>query len=141
MEYAIGVLLALFVAGFAQTVGLDRGRAFYPTVLVVVASYYALFAVMGASGTALEIEIAVGAGFSLLAVFGFRRNMWVVAAAIAGHGVFDLFHRSLIENPGVPVWWPGFCAAADLILGGWVAVRLLSRSKELPAFLAGQSHR
>jgi hypothetical protein len=49
--------------------------------------------------------------------------MWLVAAAIAGHGVFDLFHHSLIENAGVPVWWPGFCATVDLILGIWLAIR------------------
>jgi hypothetical protein len=45
-------------------------------------------------------------------------------AGIAGHGVFDFVHHSFVENPGVPVWWPGFCATVDLILGGWLAIRL-----------------
>ncbi len=128
MEYLTGVILALALAAFATIIGLDRARAFYTTVLIVVASYYVLFAVMGASGRTVEIEIAVGMGFAFLAVLGFKRNMWLVAAAIAGHGVFDLFHRVLIENPGVPVWWPGFCATVDLILGGWLAVRLLGKT-------------
>lgn len=118
-------MLGLAVAGFATMVGLDRERSFYPTVLIVVASYYSLFAVMGASGRTLEIEIAVGVGFLLLAVLGFKRNMWLVAAALAGHGVFDLLHHWFIENPGMPVWWPGFCGSADLILGAWLAARLL----------------
>jgi hypothetical protein len=125
MEYLVGAILAFAVAGAARMIGLDRGRPFYPTVLIVVASYYALFAVMGASRTVLEIEIALGVGFSLLAVLGFKRNMWLVAVAIAGHGVFDLFHHLFIENTGVPVWWPGFCATVDLILGGWLAICLL----------------
>jgi|SRR5437868_8412107 len=124
MEYLIGVIVALAVAGLATLIGLDRDRAFYPTVLIVVASYYALFAVMGASTATLEIESAVGAGFLALALLGFKRSMWLVAAAIAGHGVFDFVHHSLIHNPGVPVWWPGFCATVDIILGGWLAVRL-----------------
>ena len=47
MGYAIGIVLALCVSVFARVVGLDRDRAFYPTVLVVIASYYVLFAVMG----------------------------------------------------------------------------------------------
>jgi hypothetical protein len=128
MEYLAGVILALVLAGSATMIGLDRGRSFYPTVLIVVASYYALFAVIGATGTVLEIEIAIGVGFSLLAVLGFKRNMWLVAAAIAGHGIFDLLHHLFIENPGVPVWWPGFCAAVDLILGGWLAVCLVKRT-------------
>src|SRR5438045_2110157 len=114
MEYVVGILLAFAVAGAARIIGFDRERAFYPTVLIVVASYYVLFAVMGASSTILGIEIAVGLGFSALAVLGFKRNMWLVAAAIAGHGCFDLVHRLLIENRGVPVWWTGFCAAVDL---------------------------
>ena len=120
MEYLVGVILALAVAGLATLIGLDRERSFYPTVLIVVASYYALFAVMGASISALEIESAFGAVFLALALLGFKRNMWLVAAAIAGHGVFDFAHDSLVDNPGVPVWWPGFCATVDLILGaGW----------------------
>ena len=128
MEYLIGIILALAVAGAARLIGLDRGRSFYPTVLIVVASYYALFAVMGASRTILEIEIVTGLGFSVLAVLGFKRNMWLVAGAIAGHGVFDLVHHLFIENPGVPFWWPGFCAVVDLVLGAWLAASLLKHS-------------
>jgi hypothetical protein len=131
VEYLIGVILALALAGAARIIGLDRGRSFYPTVLIVVASYYALFAVMGASRTILEIEIVIGVGFSLLAVLGFKRNMWLVAVAIAGHGVFDLLHHLFIENRGVPFWWPGFCAAVDLVLGAWLAACLLKQT-ELP---------
>jgi hypothetical protein len=47
MEYLIGVILTLAVVVFAAVVGFDRDGAFYPTVLIVIASYYALFAVMG----------------------------------------------------------------------------------------------
>ncbi len=104
MEYLVGVILALAVAGLAVVTGLDRERAFYPTVLIVIAAYYVLFAAMGASTGTLAIEIAVGVGFLALALFGFKRSMRLVAAAIAGHGVFDVFHHLLIDNPGVPVW-------------------------------------
>jgi hypothetical protein len=43
--------------------GLDRDRAFYPTVAMVVASYYCLFAVIGASPRALVLESLVAAVF------------------------------------------------------------------------------
>jgi len=46
MEYLIGLFLSLAVAGLIWMVGLDRDRGFYPTVLIVIASYYVLFAVM-----------------------------------------------------------------------------------------------
>jgi hypothetical protein len=124
MEYLIGLLLSLAVAGLVAITGLERDRALYPTVLIINASYYVLFAVMGASGRTLAIEIAVASAFLLIAILGFKRSPWLVAAAIAGHGVFDFFHHSLIENPGVPRWWPGFCLAFDVGFGGYVAVRL-----------------
>jgi hypothetical protein len=123
MEYLIGLALSLAVAGFAAITGLQRDRAFYPTVLIVTASYYVLFGAMGASGRTLAIEIAVAGAFLLLAIIGFKRNPWLVAAAMAGHGIFDVLHHWLIDNPGVPRWWPGFCLAFDVGLGGYLAVR------------------
>ena len=59
MGYAIGIVLALCVSVFARAVGFDRDRAFYPTVLVVIASYYVLFAAMGGSMRALIVESIV----------------------------------------------------------------------------------
>jgi hypothetical protein len=122
MKYLIGLILAVVVAGLAAIVGFDRDRAFYPTILIVIASYYVLFAVMGASRQALISEMVVATGFLLLSALGFRRNLWLVAAAIIGHGLFDFVRHLFIENPGVPLWWPGFCLAFDVILGGWLAV-------------------
>jgi hypothetical protein len=77
----IGAFLAFAVGLFATAVGLDRDRAFYPIVTVVIASYYALFAAMGASRHALLLESMVGAVFLAVAVLGFRSSLWVTAAA------------------------------------------------------------
>ena len=56
----VGALLALGVGLLATGSGLDRDRAFYPVVTIVIASYYALFAVMGESSHALLLESLVG---------------------------------------------------------------------------------
>ena len=126
MEYLVGVILGAAVAAFAATSGFDRDRAFYPTVLIVIASYYALFAVMGAPySRALAVEVALGLPFATLAWLGFQRSLWLAAAGIAGHGLFDFFvHHQLVSNPGMPVWWPGFCGTIDVVLGAWLAIRL-----------------
>ena len=121
MPLLIGVLLAASVGLFATVVGLDRDRAFYPTVMIVIAALYALFAVIGASTQALLLESAVGIAFIAVAVAGFKRSLWLVAAALAAHGVFDFVHASLIPNPGVPPWWPGFCLGYDVMAGAWLA--------------------
>ncbi len=121
MAYLIGIATALVVSLFATFVGLDRDRAFYPTVLAVVASYYCLFAVMGGSFQALLIESSAMFVFLAATVLGFRRNLWLIAGALFAHGVFDLVHGHLISNPGVPPWWPAFCLTFDLAAAGYLA--------------------
>ena len=127
MALLIGALLALSVGLLLGTgLGLDRDRAFYPVVTIVIAAYYALFAVMGASTHALVLESLVGSVFLALAVTGFRWSLWVVAAALAAHGIFDLTHAAIISNPGVPKWWPEFCLAFDITAAAYVAWLLKS---------------
>ena len=121
MAVLVGALLAFAVGLLATAIGLDRDRAFYPIVTIVIASYYALFAVMGASTNALVLESAVGAAFLAVAVFGFRSSLWVVVLALAAHGVFDLAHGRIISNPGVPAWWPAFCLTYDVTAAAYLA--------------------
>ena len=128
MEYLIGIGLAIVVCAFAASVGFDRDRVFYPTLVIVIATYYILFAVIGRSRSALALESLVATAFLALAVAGFKKNLWLIVAALAGHGVFDLFHHLLIPNPGVPVWWPGFCLSFDVLAGVFLAVLLMRRS-------------
>lgn len=128
MSFLIGASLALGVGIFATRIGFDRDRAFYPTVMIVIASYYVLFAVMGGSAHSLLTECAVLAVFLLAAIAGFKRTLWLVVAALAAHGVLDLVHPQFIANPGVPVWWPDFCLAYDVVAAGYLAA-LLIRSR------------
>jgi hypothetical protein len=53
MEYLIGVVLAVALFALAMVVGFDRDRVFYPMLLIVIASYYILFAVAGGSVNAM----------------------------------------------------------------------------------------
>jgi hypothetical protein len=73
MPYIVGIVLSAGVALFARVVGFDRDRAFHPTVMIVIASYYVLF------------------------------------AAISGS-----VQTVVIENAGMPVWWPAWCFAYDV---------------------------
>ncbi len=56
MAILVGAVLAIGVGLSTAATGMDRDRALYPVMLLVIASYYALFAVMGGSGRALVIE-------------------------------------------------------------------------------------
>ncbi|MEO8314672.1 MAG: hypothetical protein ABI645_07745 [Pseudomonadota bacterium] len=132
MAFFLGVVVALVVALFAMRVGLDRDRTFYATVTIVVASYYVLFAAMGGSGNALVLELVVMAGFVTAAVLGFKKSEWILVAALAGHGIFDALRGNVIENPGVPVWWPAFCGTYDVVAAAclaWISVRRSATAK------------
>lgn len=126
----VGVVLGAVVWLFGRIVGLDRDRAYYATILAVVALYYALFAVMGGSLAALLQEsIAILVFFALTAI-GFRRSTWIIAAGLAGHGLYDCVHGLLISNPGMPAWWPYFCGSIDVAMAGglaWIILRADSK--------------
>ena len=121
MPLFVGAALALAVGLFTSGWGMDRDRALYPTFMMVIALLYVLFAAMGASTHVLLLEVLVGAAFIAAAVIGFRVSLWVVAVALAAHGIMDLFHNRVIPNPGVPTWWPAFCMAYDVVAAAYLA--------------------
>jgi len=128
VEFLVGALLAFAVGLSATCVGFDRDRAFNPTVLVVIASYYALFVLLGGSVRVLVTELIVIAAFLGASFAGFKQSFWLVVVAFAAQGVFDSIHGHLIANMGVPPWWPGFCLAYDSVAAAYLA-SLLLRSK------------
>ncbi len=130
MEYVVGVVLGLGVCGLGTVAGFERDRSFYPVMMIVIASYYALFAVLGGDEHALIAEVVIAIAFVCLAVIGFRTSLWIVAAAILGHAGLDLVHGHVVTNAGVPAWWPMFCASIDAFAALYLAWRLLSRRIE-----------
>ena len=120
MPYVIGIVASAGVAVFARYVGLDRDRAFYPTVVIVVALYYVLFAVMSGSVQTIVLESVVMSLFAIAAVVGFKSSAWIVVAALAGHGIFDAVHGHIIENAVVPAWWPAWCLSYDVGAAAWL---------------------
>ena len=130
MGYVVGVVIGLLTFAVGRFAGFDRDRAFYPTILIITASYYVLFAVMGASSSALAAEIIGLLVFFAAAVAGFKITQWIVAAGLVGHGVFDLVHGYLVTNPGMPAYWPAFCLAFDVSLAAALAVLIRARAKQ-----------
>jgi hypothetical protein len=127
MEYVIGIIGAVSVGLFASWIGFDKERCFYPVVLIVVATYYILFAAMAKSSAALLGEAIPTVVFIAAAGLGFRRTAWIVVAGLALHGVFDFYHHAVITNPGVPAWWPGWCLAYDVTAAVYLSVLIRVR--------------
>ena len=76
LPYVVGTVLSLGVAVFARRVGLDRDRAFYPTLVIVVASYYVLFAAVSGSVSTVLMESIV--------MTGFWQSPWSVSSRVHG---------------------------------------------------------
>ena len=127
----IGIGIAAAVAMFAWLAGLDRDRAFYPTVLIVVGSYYLLFASMGGGGNEFAQELVPFVLFAAAAAIGFRKSLWIVVGGLAGHGLFDFTRQFVLAGRGVPAWWPAFCAGFDVAAAAVLAAILLRRGNAL----------
>ena len=125
LPYFVGIVLSLAVALFARWVGFDRDRAFYPAVLIVIASYYVLFAAMSGSIETVALESVVMALFVIAAVAGFKGSTWIIVGALAGHGLQDAVHGHIVANAGVPAWWPAWCLAYDVGAAGALAWLLM----------------
>jgi hypothetical protein len=123
----IGAVLAIAASIFATLLRLDRDRAFYPTVMIVIALLYVLFAAIGGDIRTIAAESMFALLFIVAASVGFRRSLWLVVAALVGHGVFDLLHQSIVSDPSVPGWWPAFCLSYDVLAGAALARLLLRR--------------
>jgi len=123
----VGVLLAVGIAALGKFTRFDEDRSFYSTVLVIIASYYVLFGVVGGSGHALVWELVIAVAFSTVAILGALHAPVLVGTGIMAHGLFDLVHDGIIYNSGVPTWWPSFCGSIDVPLGLWVMILTRSR--------------
>ena len=126
MEYAVGIILALGAGVLGTAAAMERDRAYYAVILIVVATYYDLFAVIGGDMHTLSVEVAITAGFIALAVVGFKTSQWVIVAGLLGHTTLDFVHVHVVDNSGMPVWWPAFCGTYDAVAAFYLAWRLLA---------------
>jgi hypothetical protein len=127
MAFLIGIFLAVGVGMFGSYAGFDRERSFYPVIMIVIAAYYVLYALMTGDTGVLLLEMPGFVLFSALAVLGYRHSLWWAVAALALHGVFDVARVGMLHNPGVPAWWPPFCVSYDVIAAAYLSAMLKAR--------------
>ncbi len=123
---ALGALSILF-ARFTRT-----EHWFYSSALIALPLIYVAFAAYLGHGPAATLEMLWGipffAGGILLSIFKPSKAIALIGTFWLMHGGYDLTHEYLFSNPGVPGWYPIFCAAVDLVVG----VYLLIRSRKAP---------
>jgi len=81
----------------------------------------------------LWVEVSGLLFFGALAALGWKRSPWFLAVGIVLHGLtWDSWHYR--TSAYMPDWYAIFCAAVDLALGVYVAVRV-------PVYRAARSRR
>ncbi|WP_299960872.1 hypothetical protein [uncultured Roseobacter sp.] len=105
-----GVTVALMAFG-----GVLRQRGTWATTMVAIASFYVVFAIQTGDTTEIVIHTLLATGFAVLAIIGARASAWILAAALLGHGIFDISVGWVLANPA-PGWWGPFCLGIDVVL-------------------------
>lgn len=130
-ELIAGVLTTIFImfVGRFNYFKFDEERSYYPTILMVIALYYVLFAVMESQIEVIVAEIAVASLFITGALYGAVRSLRLVAVLLILHGIYDVIHPHFMSYDSVPAWWPMYCFYVDAILGFWILFRYSNRTK------------
>ncbi|MDP3293548.1 MAG: hypothetical protein Q8M37_02270 [Nevskia sp.] len=121
IEAIVGVLVGLGTIAFARQI---RGEHWvYALSLISLPTIYAGFAWLAGETSIGFQEMLFGLPFLIGGVvLTLARQQFRWAAAIVGalwlaHGGYDLLHPQWFINPGVPAWYPAFCASVDIVVG------------------------
>ncbi len=130
IEALLGAAVGVLTIALARLI---RGqRWLYSMGLLVLPSLYALFALRVGEPAVGVKEVLYGIPFLVAGlVFTFlsvRHSAVVVGAFWMLHGLYDLIHSRLVTNPGVPGWYPVWCASVDVVVGAY----LLWLSRRVP---------
>lgn len=121
IETIVGVLAGLATIALARKI---RGEHWvYALSLISLPTIYAGFAWyagetrIGWQEMLFGLPFLIGGVVLTLARQQFRWAAAIVGALWLAHGGYDLLHPQLFINPGVPAWYPAFCAGVDIVVG------------------------
>ena len=83
--------------------------------LVLIAGIYIGYAFKDGRPRTVFLEFGIALVFATAAWVGLNGYPYVIAAALAAHGVWDLLHHNLIKTD-VPRWFIPFCVICDWVM-------------------------
>jgi hypothetical protein len=95
----------------------------YAIGTVGIAFIYIGFAVADGRPKVIAVESGVAMGFVILAAVAVTGSPWLLVAALAGHGLKDLWqHRThFVANTR---WWPPFCMTIDWVVAAIIVIEI-----------------
>ncbi len=126
-----GLLSAAALIAISRALRAERWS--YAASLLVLPALYAGFALLADAPAIAVDELRVGlpylVGGVVLALLGQRHPVAVTAVVAALwllHGGYDAIHPQWFVNPGVPGWYPLYCASVDVAIGVYLGWRALT---------------
>lgn len=101
--FFVGLGLGSFTVALMAVGGVLRQRGTWATTMVAIASFYVVFAIQTGDTSEIIIHTLLATGFEVLALIGARTSAWILAAALLGHGIFDISVGWVLANPA-PGW-------------------------------------
>lgn len=101
-------------------------------ILTLAAGAYLGFAALHESQTGVGLDIALAAGFLVLAGYTLtsdpRQALTLIALGFGAHALLDIAHRpGLLPETIVPWWYTVGCAVLNVVLGAFTYLPLLRR--------------
>lgn len=122
----IGAICGIVIVFVMFRSGMLAERSGAAMLLAAIAAFYPVFAVIDADPLAVALHLAIFAGFTALALRGFRDGLYIIAGGMIAHGIFDI--GLMFTQITGPAWWPAFCASLDIVAGGAI-IRLIQTGK------------
>ena len=130
MEILIGIISGLVIILTGKLTGFERNRRFYPAILIVIGLLYILFGFIDGRFEIIVFESLFAAIFIGIAFVGLKKSLLIAAVGIFLHGVFDVTHNLVIENSGVPSFYPQFCLTVDFVLAIYLGLTQFTKSEK-----------
>jgi len=125
----ITALVIGLLAGFLVTVSFKRlkfskHQFAYSLLLATFSVYFWLFSVYSNDYEVLVTEFIIGLSYIAIAWLGyiFKRPSALVILSLGfiGHVLYDVLHLTYSARPVAQNWWPEFCGAVDIVIGGYI---------------------
>ena len=130
MEILIGIISGLVIILAGKFTEFELSRRFYPAILIVIGLLYILFGIIDGRFEIIIFECLFAAVFIGIAFVGFKKSLLIAAVGIFLHGVFDGLHNFMIENSGVPSFYPQFCLTVDFVLAIYLGLTQFTKSEK-----------
>jgi len=126
IDLTVGVFLALLTIVVVRRQGVIREHRFYSVALAGAALLYVIFAMRAETEPArwLGIESLGFLAYGFVAYLGYTRSAWILVAGWLAHVAWDVALHGFGTTPFVPRPYPTWCAAYDVVIALYVALRV-----------------